>query len=214
MASELGAYIVRQIEVASNGTQHPSSLRIDGDGDTVLIEGRRSAAALGAGPQSPSERHQEARAQYERAVVLLREGKSAEEALDRLNRAIVYDPTYGEAYILKSYVRSEVVPNLDEALAAGLLAVTHAPKNPDSFYMLGLIYEKRGKFAEAEATLRQALSVNDAYPDVYFALGTLYADHLKDQAKSVEAFRRYMELGGTEARARTAVTEADRTPIP
>ncbi len=214
MASELGAYLVRQIEVASNGTQHPSSLRIDGDGDTVLIEGRRSAAALGAGPQSPSERHQEARAQYERAVVLLREGKSAEEALDRLNRAIVYDPTYGEAYILKSYVRSEVVPNLDEALAAGLLAVTHAPKNPDSFYMLGLIYEKRGKFAEAEAALRQALSVNDAYPDVYFALGTLYADHLKDQAKSVEAFRRYMELGGTEARARTAVTEADRTSIP
>jgi uncharacterized caspase-like protein len=40
MASELGAYLVRQVEVVSNGTQRPLSLRIDGDGDTVLVEGR------------------------------------------------------------------------------------------------------------------------------------------------------------------------------
>ncbi|MCS6896710.1 MAG: caspase family protein [Nitrospira sp.] len=40
MASELGAYLGEQVERASNGTQHPLSLRIDGDGDTVLIEGR------------------------------------------------------------------------------------------------------------------------------------------------------------------------------
>lgn len=39
MASELGAYLVRQVEVISNGTQRPSSLRIDGDGDTALVEG-------------------------------------------------------------------------------------------------------------------------------------------------------------------------------
>jgi uncharacterized caspase-like protein len=40
MASELGTYLVRQVEVVSNGTQRPLSLRIDGDGDTVLVEGR------------------------------------------------------------------------------------------------------------------------------------------------------------------------------
>lgn len=55
MASELGTYLVRQVEAASNGTQRPSSLRIDGDGDTALIEGRRSAVTLGADPQTPSE---------------------------------------------------------------------------------------------------------------------------------------------------------------
>ncbi|MEK6584806.1 MAG: caspase family protein, partial [Nitrospirota bacterium] len=32
MASELGTYLVRQVDTASNGTQRPSSLRIDGDG--------------------------------------------------------------------------------------------------------------------------------------------------------------------------------------
>jgi tetratricopeptide (TPR) repeat protein len=214
MASELGAYLVRRVETASDGTQHPLNLRIDGDGDTALIEGRRAAFTLGVGPQTPSERQREAKAQYERAVVLLREGKSGAEALERLDRALGYDPTYGEAYVLKSYVRLEVVPNLDEALATGLLAVKYAPENPDSFYILGLIHEKRGTFVEAEAALRQALLVNNTYQDVYFALGTLYADHLNDQAKSVEAFRRYLELGGTHDRARATVSQADRTSMP
>jgi len=214
MASELGAYLVRQVEVASNGTQRPSSLRIDGDGDTALVEGRRSAFTLGTGPQTSSERQREAKAQYERAFALLQEGKSGEEALERLDRAIGYDPTYGNAYVLKSYVRLEVVPNLDEALAAGLLAVKYASENPDSFYTLGLIHEKRGEFVEAEAAFRQALRVNNTYQDVYFALGTLYADHLNDQPKSVEAFRRYLELGGTHARAHSAVGQIDRIPKP
>ncbi len=40
MASELGTYLVQQVDAASKGTQHPTSLRIDGDGDMVLIEGR------------------------------------------------------------------------------------------------------------------------------------------------------------------------------
>ncbi len=214
MASELGTYLARQVEAASKGTQHPVSLRIEGAGDTALVEGRRSAFTLGVGPRTPSERQQEAKAHYERAVVLLQEGKSGAEALERLDRAIGYDPTFGDAYVLKSYVRMDVVPNLDEALATGLLAVKYAPGNPDSFYTLGLIHEKRGEFAEAEAALRQALLVNNIYQDVYFALGALYADHLNDQAKSVEAFRRYLELGGTHARARATVSQADRISIP
>lgn len=214
MASELGAYLARQVEAVSNGSQRPSSLRIDGDGDTVLVEGRRSAFTLGAGPQTPSERQREAKVQYDRAVALLQEGKSGEEALERLDRAIGYDLTYGDAYVLRSYVRLEIVPNLDEALATGLLAVKYAPENPDSSYILGLIHEKRGKFVEAEIAFRQALGVNHTYQDVYFALGTLYADHLHDQPKSVEAFRRYLELGGTHERARATVGQADRSLTP
>lgn len=207
MASELGIYLGRQVEAASNGAQRPSSLRIDGDGDMALIEGRASVFKPGVGPQTPAERHQEAKAQYDRAVALLQEGRAAEEALERLDRAIGYDPTYGNAYVLKSYVRLEVLPNLDEALATGLLAVKYASENPDSFYTLGLIYSKRGKYLEAEAAFRQALLVNNGYRDVYFELGQLYADHLNDQARSVDAFRRYLELGGTHARARAAVNQ-------
>ncbi|MEQ1796126.1 MAG: tetratricopeptide repeat protein, partial [Nitrospira sp.] len=85
---------------------------------------------------------------------------------------------------------------------------------PDSYYTLGLIYEKRESFPEAEQALLQALKVNAGYQDVYFSLGTLYADHLKDQGKSVEAFRRYLELGGTDSRARTAVSQVDTPTKP
>lgn len=209
MASELGAYLEREITAQSQGKQHPISARLDGDGDTVLIEGRKAAFTLGTGPQTPAERQQAAKAQYEQAFALLQDGKRTDEALERLNRAIEYNPSFGDAYVLKSYLLLEVLPNLDEALAAGKLAVQHAPDNPDSHYTLGLIYEKRGSFAEAEQALLQALKVNAGYQDVYFSLGTLYADHLKDQLKSVEAFRRYLELGGNHSRAKSVVSEAD-----
>ena len=128
--------------------------------------------------------------------------------MERLNKALEHDATFGDAYVLKSYVLLEVLPNLADALPVAKLAVQYAPKNPDSQYTLGLIYEKRGQYAEAEHAMREALVVNPNYVDVYFSLGILYADEMKDQPKSVEALTRYLELGGNHARARAAVTPA------
>ena len=54
--------------------------------------------------------------------------------------------------------------------------------------------------------------VHPNYADVYFSLGTLYADEMKDQPKSVEAFTRYLELGGNHARARAAIAQSTPTP--
>jgi uncharacterized caspase-like protein len=56
MASELGAYLTRQVEATSEGAQCPSSLRIDGDGDMVLVEGRESDFIPGTRPQTSSPR--------------------------------------------------------------------------------------------------------------------------------------------------------------
>lgn len=208
MASEVGDYVKQQVLEQSKGTQHPLFVQLEGEGDTVLIEGRKAAFILGAEPQSPSERRQAAKAQYEEAFALLQTGKSSEEALERLNKALEYDPTFGDAYVLKSYVLLEVLPNLDGALSAAKLAIQHAPKNPDAQYTLGLIYEKRGQYIEAERAMRESLVVNPNYTDVYFSLGILYADEIKDQPKSVEAFTRYLELGGNHARARAAVAQS------
>jgi tetratricopeptide (TPR) repeat protein len=145
---------------------------------------------------------------YEQAFALLQNGKSQDEALERLNKALEYDPKFGDAYVLKSYVRLEVIPDIEEALAAAKLAVQYAPENPDSYYTLGLIYEKRGQYVEAEQAMRAALKANPKYVDVYFTLGALYADEMKDQKKAVEAFERYLELGGTHNRAREAVAQS------
>jgi hypothetical protein len=43
MASELGTYLEQRVKAASKGAQHPASLRIDGGGDTVLVEGRKAS---------------------------------------------------------------------------------------------------------------------------------------------------------------------------
>ena len=208
MASEVGAYIQQQVLEQSNGAQHPLFVQLEGEGDTVLMEGRKAAFTHGAEPQSPAERRQAAKMQYERAFALLQTEKSPEEALERLEKALEYDPTFGDAYVLKSYMRLEVLPNLDDALSTATLAVQYAPKNPDAQYTLGLIHEKRGQYIEAERAMREALVVNPNYVDVYFSLGILYADKIQDQSKSVEAFTRYLELGGSHARARAAVAQS------
>jgi tetratricopeptide (TPR) repeat protein len=208
MASEVGDYVKQQVSERSKGVQHPLFVQLEGEGDTVLIEGRKAAFIMGAEPQSPAERQQAAKMQYEQAVALLQTGKSPEEALERLDRALKYDPTFGDAYVLKSYVRLDVLPNLEDALSAAKLAVQYVPKNPDAQYTLGMVYEKRGQYVEAERAMREALVANPNYTDVYFSLGILYADQMKDQPKSVEAFTRYLELGGTHARARAAVAQS------
>jgi tetratricopeptide (TPR) repeat protein len=216
MASEVGRYVSRHVSDQTKNAQHPVFAQLEGDGDTIIIEGRKAAFRLGGEPQSPAERQAAARMQYEQAFALLQNGKSQDEALERLNKALEYDPTFGDAYVLKSYVRLEILPNIDEALAAANMAVRYAPKNPDSHYTLGLIHEKRGQYAEAEKAMRAALDANPGYVDVYFTLGALYADRLKDQSRAVEAFERYLELGGTHNRAREAVAQsrAAQTPRP
>jgi tetratricopeptide (TPR) repeat protein len=214
MASEIGRYVGQQVADRTKDAQHPVFAQLEGDGDTIMIEGRKAAFRLGGEPQTPAERQAAARMQYELAFALLQNGKSPGEALERLNKAVEYDPTFGDAYVLKSYVRLEVVPNIDEALAAGKLAVQYAPNNPDSHYTLGLVHEKRGQYAEAERAMRAALEANPSYVDVYFTLGALYADHLKDQKKAVEAFERYLELGGTHNRAREVVAQSRAAHTP
>jgi len=214
MASEVGAYVKQQVQERSKDVQHPLFVQLEGDGDTVLIAGRKAAFLSEPVPQSPAERRQAAKMRYEQAFALLQSGKSSEEALALLNRALEYDSTFGDAYVLKSYVLLEVLPNLDSALSTAMLAMQYAPKNPDAPYTLGLIYEKRGQYVEAERAMREALVLNPNYVDVYFSLGMLYADEMKDQTKSVEAFTRYLELGGDHARARAAVAQSAAPPKP
>jgi hypothetical protein len=202
MGTELAAYVKQQVEQATGGAQHPQFARLDGDGDIVLVEGKKSAFRAGPEPKTQAERAAAAKEQYDKAYSLLQQQRSVQEALDRLNKAIGYDPTFGDAYVLKSYLLLELQPNLDEALVAGELAVKHAPKNPDAHYTLGLVLQKKGRFADAERALLQAAAVNASYADVYLSLGDLYAEDLKDQKKAAEAYRRYLETGGTENRVR------------
>lgn len=201
MASELGQFVKERIEARSKGAQHPQYARLDGDGDTVMIQGKLSDFAMGPEPTSKEEKAAAARLHYEEAFKLLQSQQSPDEALARLDKALELDPTLGDAYVLKSYVHLEIRPSLDEALSDAERAVKYAPNNPDSHYTLGLVQEKRRAFDAAEAAFLNALKANPEYADVYLSLGMLYEDSLNDTEKAADAYKRYQELGGTNSRA-------------
>jgi tetratricopeptide (TPR) repeat protein len=213
MGSELAAYVRRVIEARTNGRQHPQFAQMDGDGDVIFIEGRKHRFRVRE-PKTETEQVAAAKELYEEAFSLLQKQRPPAEALELLDQALAYDPIFGDAYVLKSYVYLDLLPRLDEALAAAMLAVQHAPENPDSHFTLGLIWQRKGQFPEAERAFQQALAVNPRYRDVYLALGDLYADGLKDIPKSVEAYRRYVETGGTDPRAKSIIEKLEPAPRP
>ena len=212
LASELASYVGPQVEKKTTGGQHPQFAKLDGEGDTILIEGTKTAFKSGREPKTDAERTAAAKEEYDQAFAILQEQRSIEDALKRLNKALEYNPAYGDAYVLKSYVYLEMAQNLPEALAAAKQAVKYAPKNPDSAYTLGLVLQRQGQYAEAEKAMRQALDVNPNYSDVYLSLGDLYAEDLKDKAKAAEAYRRHLETGGQETRARAFVDQNGAEP--
>ena len=50
-----------------------------------------------------------------------------DEVVERLDRAIEYDPTDRAIYVLNRSLRLGIVPNLDEAFEVSRFAVKHAP---------------------------------------------------------------------------------------
>lgn len=201
MATELATYVQKSVAAATDGAQHPQFARLDGDGDTILIEGAAREFIGGADTARVGDAGVAAKDAYEQAFALLQSRKSPEDALALLDKAIALKPTFGDAYVLKSYVRLEVLPDLPKALEAGEQAVAYAPENPDSHYTLGLVHEKLQHYAEAEKAFRAALAVNPEYVDVVLSLAVLYEDQLNDLVQAAAAYRRYQSLGGTDSRA-------------
>ena len=197
MASEVGRFISQQVTDDTKGAQHPTFAQLEGDGDTIIIEGRKAAFRLGGEPQSPAERQQAARDAIRAGFCSLAKWKSVGRSLGAPQQGAGIRSDIWRRLCAQKLCAAGGVPDLEEALKAGKLAVEYAPNNPDSHYTLGLIYEKRGQYAEAEGAMRRALAANPSYVDVYFTLGSLYADHLKDQKKAVEAFERYLRAGRT-----------------
>jgi len=208
MVSELGAYSKQQVEKATAGKQHPQIVRLDGDGDMILVEGKKGTFRAGGEPKTDAERIAAAKDLYDLAFTTLQQQRPPQEALNSLNKALEYNPTYGDAYILKSYVLLEYLFNQDDALIAANQAVKYAATNPDSHYTRGLVLLKKQQYKEAEQAMQRALALNPDNSDALLVLGDLYAEDLKDQKKAVEAYTKYLGTGGTESRAKDYVDKA------
>ncbi len=208
LASELSAYVAEQVTQATDGTQHPQFARLDGDGDMILREGRIGPHGGMGEPQTEEDRKAAAQTLYYQALTVLQNREPAQGALDLLNQALGYDPTYSDAYILKAFLLLERVPDIDGALEAATMGVQLAPENPDSHFTFGLVLQRKAMYPEAERAYLKALKVNPTYEDVYLVLGDLYANDLKDQTKAVETYERYLQQGGTTNRAREYIQQS------
>lgn len=208
MVSELGAYSKQQVEKATAGKQHPQIVRLDGDGDMILVEGKRGTFRAGGEPKTDAERVAAAKELYDLAFTTLQQQRPPQEALNSLNKALEYNPTYGDAYILKSYVLLEYLSDQDDALIAANQAVKYAAENPDSHYTRGLILLKKRQYKDAEQAMQRALALNPGNSDALLVLGDLYAEDLKDQKKAMESYKKYLETGGTESRAKDYIEKA------
>jgi len=211
LASELAGYVKRVVETDSGGRQHPQFARLDGDGDVIFIEGKKHQYKVRL-PKTDAERTAAAKEEYEEAFTLLQRQRPAQEAVDLLDRALGHNPAYGDAYVLKSYILLEHLQNPDAALPVAEQAVKHAAQNPDSYFTLGLVQQRKGRLADAEQSFLQALRMNPAYVDVHLTLADLYAFELKDRAKAVDAYKKYLEAGGTDPRAKSYIEQPGAEP--
>ncbi|MFN0245078.1 MAG: protein kinase domain-containing protein [Planctomycetota bacterium] len=91
---------------------------------------------------------------------------------------------------------------LDDAAAQFERVVSVQGDVPLANLDLGLVLFAQGKHAEAAARFERVIAVEDANAAAHFHLGLLHMDYLGDAAKAGQHLRRYVELGGSDARAR------------
>ena len=207
LATELGAYVSRIVKERSQGQQHPQFVRLEGDGDTVFIEGLKHRFKVRQ-PATLEERVAASKEEYDEAYALLQKQRPPHEAIELLDKAIEHDPTNGEAHVLKSYVLLEYIQDIDGALRAGERAVQQASKNADAHYTLGLAQQRKGQFQAAEQSYLHALAINPGYADVHLSLGDLYALDLKDRGKATAAYAHYIEAGGQDSRVKAYLEQS------
>ena len=66
---------------------------------------------------------------------------------------------------------------------------------------LGWLYTQRNRYNEAELAYLRAIKADPEYANTYYNLGLLYDLHLDDELGAIEAFEKYMALGGERSNA-------------
>lgn len=170
----------------------PPHLRID-DGmtitcDVVVGKAMAGAAAAGAPGVTPDQA-------YGQLTQLVQKGDCAG-ALPQVDAFIAANPDHGRAYYLKGYCAA-VMERDDEAAAALAKSIELDPAFAGSRSLLGKVYARQGKLAEAETVLRKELE-NTAAPsevqvDAWLSLGAVDRDQ-KKQAEAIQAFEKVIEI--------------------
>lgn len=88
----------------------------------------------------------------------------------------------------------------EEARDAFAQALELTPNSAVAHVQLGDIYKHLRDFDAAIRHLRRAEELDPDYPETYINLGIIYDDYVVDDAKALENYHKYLELGGTDER--------------
>lgn len=85
---------------------------------------------------------------------------------------------------------------LPESAAALERAVKASPEQPVYFNQLGITYRHQGQFAKARTAYERAIDLDANYAAAQLNLGILFDLYLRDSARAMESYERYMVLSG------------------
>jgi tetratricopeptide (TPR) repeat protein len=107
--------------------------------------------------------------------------------LDKYPRAAPYWKNYG-LLLLQLGRQGDALPVFERAAQLN-------PRDAGSLVNLGSLYLIKGEVPKAKVLFELALAVNDTNAVAHKNLGIIYATTLKDPAKAVMHYKRYLELG-------------------
>jgi len=117
-------------------------------------------------------------------------------ALPQVEAFLAANPQHGRAYYLKGFC-SAVLEKNDDAIAALQKSIELDPSFAGTRTLLGKVYIREGKFAEAETVLRQETENTSAAPEVqtdaWLSLGGALREE-KKTADAIAAFEKAIEL--------------------
>ncbi len=129
------------------------------------------------------------RRDFQRAVAILKDQKY-DQAIDLLEKVIEGSPGVTAPYINMAIAYQHIgkLEQAEEHLKTALLLV---PEHPVACNEYGLLYRKTGRFAEARAIYKKALSRFPDYYPVHRNLGILCDLYLNDLACALEHYEIY-----------------------
>ncbi len=131
---------------------------------------------------------------YQHAIADLKAGKD-DDALKLFNAVMKAHRDLAPPYINVGLIEIRK-DNLDAAETALQHAATLAPKQPEIYNGLGIVYRRQGRFNEAKDAYLKAIQVSPDYANAYLNLGILNEIYLNNLGAALDHYKRYQALTG------------------
>lgn len=129
------------------------------------------------------------------------EGRT-DEALNRLANAIESHPQVADLRYHYALMLAHNVQDHDTAGKQLLQLLDLDPENENAYFLLAELKEIDGNFDQALLYYEKLAEKNPAYPDVYFRLGMLLANHFEgSEVKAAKAFKKALKANPTHSDA-------------